>query len=205
MNSFQTISGPSKGEFRERGSRFFAFACPVFNMDEIRKQHLQLKTDYADATHICYAYRLHSVNGVTEFAADAGEPKGSSGSPILNVIRHEGLVNVAVFVIRYYGGTKLGIPGLIHAYGTAAAHALTSAARVNWFPTTLCRIEYEYGQQGIVDSAITHCKGEVVFRDYGEHVTCQVRLKDGMEEEFSNLITEKSAGKIFVKKMVSDA
>ena len=109
----------STGEkvYRVRGSRFIAATVPLGRQEEIGQILGGVRARFPDATHICYAYRLGEVGeGVTQFASDAGEPTGTAGKPILNVLRRADLVNVAVWVVRYYGGTKLGIPGLIDAY-----------------------------------------------------------------------------------------
>jgi uncharacterized YigZ family protein len=120
---YYTIEQPSMAEFKDRGSKFFAFAYPAKDIDSCKKILAQLKKEHAKAVHHCLAYRL-GVDGSTFRVSDDGEPAGSAGRPILGQIDSKGLTNVLVVVVRYFGGTLLGIPGLINAYKTATALAL---------------------------------------------------------------------------------
>ena len=124
--SFLTIAGPAEGEYKEKGSKFFAFAFPVKDEEEIKNNLGVLKRKYHDARHHCYAYALNP-EGDNFRANDDGEPSHSAGDPILGQIRSFGLTNVLVVVVRYFGGTKLGVGGLINAYRTAAETALAKA------------------------------------------------------------------------------
>jgi uncharacterized YigZ family protein len=120
---YYTIEQPSMAEFKDRGSKFFAFAYPAKDIDSCKKILAQLKKEHGKAVHHCLAYRL-GVDGSTFRVSDDGEPAGSAGRPILGQIDSKGLTNVLVVVVRYFGGTLLGIPGLINAYKTATALAL---------------------------------------------------------------------------------
>ena len=121
--SYLTIERVSESEHRDRGSKFLAFAYPVDNRDAIKQKLDALWLQYPDATHICYAWQL----GDEYRANDDGEPGNSAGMPILRRIHSHGLDHVLVAVVRYYGGKKLGVSGLIDAYGTAAELALSNA------------------------------------------------------------------------------
>jgi len=120
---YYTIEQPSVAEFKDRGSKFFAYAYPAKDIDSCKKILAQLKKEHGKAVHHCLAYRL-GVDGSTFRVSDDGEPAGSAGRPILGQIDSKGLTNVLVVVVRYFGGTLLGIPGLINAYKTATALAL---------------------------------------------------------------------------------
>jgi uncharacterized YigZ family protein len=120
---YYTIEQPSMAEFKDRGSKFFAYAYPAKDIDSCKKILAQLKKEHGKAVHHCLAYRL-GVDGSTFRVSDDGEPAGSAGRPILGQIDSKGLTNVLVVVVRYFGGTLLGIPGLINAYKTATALAL---------------------------------------------------------------------------------
>ena len=120
---FYTIEQPSMAEFKDRGSKFLAFAYPAKDIDTCKKLLAQLKKEHGKAVHHCLAYRI-GVDGSTFRVSDDGEPAGSAGRPILGQIDSKGLTNVFVVVVRYFGGTLLGIPGLINAYKTATALAL---------------------------------------------------------------------------------
>ena len=125
-----TLSSKSEGRYNEKGSTYSALAIPVSDVAEVKTNLHQLKKQFPDASHICYGYRVKENDRLDEFATDAGEPKGSSGIPILNVLKRKHLVNVVIFVIRYFGGSKLGIPGLINAYGTAAEKKLSKMPKL---------------------------------------------------------------------------
>lgn len=120
---YRTIATTSDGTFKDRGSKFLAFAYPVVDEEEIRQILQQLRKDYHDARHHCYAWKL-GTDPARIRANDDGEPSNSAGKPILNQIEKRRLTNTLVVVIRYFGGTLLGVGGLINAYRTATEEAL---------------------------------------------------------------------------------
>jgi uncharacterized YigZ family protein len=123
MNHYRTIEKPSQAEVRDRGSRFIAHAFPVQSEEDFKKERKALKEAHPKAAHHCFAYRI-GTDGNNFRASDDGEPSGSAGKPILGQIDSKALTNTAVVVVRYFGGTLLGVPGLINAYKTAASMAL---------------------------------------------------------------------------------
>ncbi|OFX85375.1 MAG: YigZ family protein [Bacteroidetes bacterium GWF2_33_16] len=126
IDEYNTISKPSEGLFKDKGSKFIAKAFPVGSEIEIKAIQEQLRNEYHDARHHCYAYMLGADKKVFR-ANDDGEPSSTAGKPILGQIKSFDLTNVLIVVVRYFGGTKLGVSGLIHAYKTAAEEALKSA------------------------------------------------------------------------------
>ncbi len=128
MNSDQytSIAAPTEGLFKDKGSRFIAFALPVSSEEEVKEAVEQARKKYHDARHVCYAYRIGADNQKWRMNDD-GEPSGSAGRPILGQIDSYGLSDILIIVVRYFGGIKLGIPGLINAYRSAAADALSQA------------------------------------------------------------------------------
>ena len=126
---YHTIAAPVQAEFKDKGSRFIAFAYPVKTAEAVKKHVDTLRDAHHKARHWCYAYRL-GTDGNTFRANDDGEPSGSAGRPILGQIDSAGLTDVLVVVVRYFGGTLLGVPGLIHAYKTATAEALQLAEKL---------------------------------------------------------------------------
>lgn len=126
ISSYHTLREPTTAEFKDKGSRFIAFAYPVVTADEVKICVDELKQQHHKARHWCYAYRL-GVDGNQFRANDDGEPAGSAGRPILGQIDSAGLTDTLVVVVRYFGGTLLGIPGLIHAYKTVTAKVLQEA------------------------------------------------------------------------------
>ncbi len=125
-DQYTSIAAPTEGLFKDKGSRFIAFALPVSGEEEVKEAVDQVRKKYHDARHVCFAYRLGADNQKWR-ANDDGEPSGSAGRPILGQIDSYGLSDILIIVVRYFGGIKLGIPGLINAYRSAAADALSRA------------------------------------------------------------------------------
>lgn len=142
-DSFLSIASPSEGLFKDNGSRFIAKAYPVETEEEVKEIVTALKKEYYDARHHCYAYRLGYL-GDRFRSNDDGEPSSSAGRPILGQIDSRGLSDVLVVVIRYFGGIKLGIPGLIRAYKSATADALDSARQVEKTATKGYKVAFGY-------------------------------------------------------------
>jgi uncharacterized YigZ family protein len=123
MNVYNTIEKASEAEFKDRGSKFLAFARPIAAVDDFKKILKSLKEDHPKAAHFCFAYRLGTEGNIFR-SSDDGEPAGSAGKPILGQIDSKNLTNIAVVVVRYFGGTLLGVPGLINAYKMVTSLAL---------------------------------------------------------------------------------
>ncbi len=120
---YTTIEKPAVAEFKDRGSKFIAYAFPIATADDLKKQLQLLKKEHPKAVHHCFAYRI-GIDKNNFRSSDDGEPSGTAGKPILRQIDSKGITDVAVIVVRYWGGTMLGVPGLINAYKTATALAL---------------------------------------------------------------------------------
>jgi len=142
---YYTISQPSTAEFKDRGSKFIAYAYPITSPEDF-KQYLQgLKKEHPKAVHHCFAYRI-GTDGNTFRQSDDGEPSGSAGKPILGQIDSKELTDVAVIVVRYWGGTLLGVPGLINAYKTAAALALQTTPIIQKQVEMKYHLQFDYTQ-----------------------------------------------------------
>jgi len=144
---YLTIKGPSDGVFKDRGSRFIGYAFPVDNESEIKEQLQALRKQHPSARHFCYAFRINPMNEYWR-ANDDGEPSSSAGKPILGQIRSMQLQNVLVVVVRYFGGSLLGVPGLINAYRTAAFEALTAAEKIGKVITLPLNVSVKYDMSG---------------------------------------------------------
>jgi uncharacterized YigZ family protein len=123
MNHYHTIEKESFAEFKDRGSSFLAYAFPVQSPEEFKKRLKELKEEHAKAVHHCFAYRIGTDGNVFR-SGDDGEPSGTAGKPILGQLDSKSLTDTAVVVVRYFGGTLLGVPGLINAYKTVTSLAL---------------------------------------------------------------------------------
>ncbi len=144
-----TIEKPSTAEFKDRGSKFIAYAFPIANAEDFKKQHQLLKKEHPKAVHHCFAYRI-GINGNNFRSSDDGEPSGTAGKPILGQIDSKGITDVAVIVVRYWGGTMLGVPGLINAYKTATALAFQVTPLVEKQVELNYSIEFDYTQMNEV-------------------------------------------------------
>ena len=142
-DSYKSIASEAKGLFKDNGSRFIAHAYPVETEEEVKDIVAALKKEYYDARHHVYAYRLGHL-GEKFRANDDGEPSGSSGRPVLGQIDSNELSDILVVVVRYFGGIKLGIPGLIRAYKTSTADALANAEVVEKIASRYYRIHFGY-------------------------------------------------------------
>ena len=146
---YTTIEKPSNAEFKDRGSKFIAYAFPIETADDFKKQLQDLKKEHPKAVHHCFAYRI-GTDGNNFRSSDDGEPSGTAGKPILGQIDSKELVNVAIVVVRYWGGTLLGVPGLINAYKASAAMALQVTPIVQKQVELLYNIEFDYTQMNDV-------------------------------------------------------
>ena len=126
MDTYLTISSPSEALYKDKGSKFYAFAYPVQTIEQIKEILAEKRKEYYDARHVCYAYMLGYEREVFR-ANDDGEPSGTAGRPILGQINSSNLTEILIIVVRYFGGTLLGTSGLIQAYKTSAAEAIAAA------------------------------------------------------------------------------
>ncbi|MDP6852566.1 MAG: YigZ family protein [Candidatus Marinimicrobia bacterium] len=190
------LSGISKGEYSEKGSLFSARAYPANTLDEVKAELTHLKENFPESSHYCYAYRIYHASRLDEFSTDAGEPKGSAGLPILNVLKRHELVNICIFVLRFYGGSKLGIPGLINAYGAAAEDAVTGGKKLPWIKTEKVTLHFNYVLQGKVEAVLKKFKAEIITSGFGESIKLQVEVNNQSKCGMLNSLREISNGKI---------
>jgi len=194
-----SIKKPTTGDYKDRGSKFFSFSHTISNQDEYKSLLTHYKSNYPEACHVCSAYRVYLNDRIDEYATDDGEPKGSSGPPILNQIKHFKIINVAVFVVRIFGGTRLGIPGLINAYGESAKDALEKVQKLNWYPTVLISINYDYEHTKLIEKLIYQFNVEIVDHQFKNDIFVKFKIEKGMEENLNTMLVEKSAGKLHIK------
>ena len=147
--TYKTIEAEGTAEFKDRGSKFLAFVFPVKHEEDVKQKLKQVKALHPKAVHHCYAYRL-GVDGNRYRANDDGEPSGSAGKPILGQIDSAGVTNVLAIVTRYFGGTLLGVPGLINAYKTATIEALKTVNKIERWIEKEIQIEFDYPVMGEV-------------------------------------------------------
>ena len=158
---YQTIEQPSTAEFKDRGSKFIAYAYPVQTIDAFKQRLQQLKKEHPKAVHHCFAYRL-GWDGNQFRVSDNGEPGGTAGRPILGQIDSKQLTNTAVIVVRYFGGTLLGVPGLIQAYKSATAMVLQLIPIVQKPIEIRYELQFDYTQMNEVMNIVKQCGCSVV-------------------------------------------
>lgn len=164
MDHYFTIEKSSQAEFKDKGSRFIAYAFPVSDTIDFKKKLQEIKKEHGKATHHCFAYRI-GVTGDTFRSSDDGEPAGTAGKPILGQIDSKALVNTAVVVVRYFGGTLLGVPGLINAYKTVSAYSLQLTPVVRKQIEVIHTVEFNYTQMNEVMALIKKYNCSVLHKD----------------------------------------
>tara|TARA_Y100001970_G_C14018346_1_gene742141 strand:- start:111 stop:710 length:600 start_codon:yes stop_codon:yes gene_type:complete len=194
----KSINKISKSIFKDRGSKFYAFLHPVETVDSYRYFIRRYKQDNMDACHVCSAYRIYLNDWIDEYAADDGEPKGSSGLPILNALKKHRLVNAAIYVVRIYGGVNLGIPGLINAYNTSALQAITDNNLIDWEPLTEISIKYSYSLDKTVLSVIKLFNGKIIKQSFDEQIISNILIKKQFRSKLINLLSDRGSGKIII-------
>lgn len=170
---FKTITDPSEGTYSEKRSKFLSFAYPVETKEEVKELIDELRKQYYDARHVCYAYML-GFEGTDFRANDDGEPSSTAGRPILGQIRSNELTNVLVAVVRYFGGIELGTGGLIVAYKAAAAEALSAANIVEKTIDEEISILFEYPFMNDVMRVVKDDEPQIVEQDF--YLDCKMKL-----------------------------
>jgi uncharacterized YigZ family protein len=181
--SFLTIDKPAEGLYKELGSKFLAYAYPVASESEIKATLDALRKKYFDATHHCYAWVLGADKSKYR-AADDGEPNHSAGDPILGQIRSKNLTNVLVVVVRYFGGTKLGVGGLIQAYRSAAEDVLTHTVIIEKQVMVSVALSFNYEETPEVMRIVKEFDMEIVSQDYTEICLVHLEIKKKNHMDF---------------------
>ncbi len=173
-DTYKTIAAPAEASYTEKRSKFLAFALPVRSVEEVKERLEKYQKEYYDARHVCYAYMLGPKR--TDFRAnDNGEPSGTAGKPILGQINSNGLTDVLVVVVRYFGGIKLGTSGLIVAYREAAALALAEAEVIEKTVDEEVEVRFEYPFMNDVMRIVKEEEPELLEQSYD--MDCVMRLR----------------------------
>lgn len=188
QDSYLTISKSSEGLYKEKGSKFIALAFPVRSEEQVKEKLEEVKKTYYDARHHCYAYIL-GADGAQYRANDDGEPSHSAGDPILGQIRSKELTNTLVVVVRYFGGTKLGVSGLINAYKTSAADALDQNKIVEKLITQSVSFTFPYEEMNEVMKLVSDFKMEITNQEFEMECEMNAEIIVSKVEEFENKAT----------------
>lgn len=183
---YKSIKQASEALYKEKGSKFIAFAYPVSTEIELKEKLSILKKQHHDARHHCYAYML-GVDQKKFRAVDDGEPSSTAGKPILGQILSNQLTNILIVVVRYFGGTKLGTSGLIRAYKTAASNAIANAEIVNKIVTEIYTIDFDYPLMNKIMKLIKTEKIEQLAQNFNQECKLTIRIR---QSESGNLIAK---------------
>ncbi len=175
-DSYKTLESEYTGEFKDRGSKFIAYLFPMSIVETFESRMQELKSEHLKACHHCFAYRFQDTS--TFRSSDNGEPSGSAGKPILNQLLSNEIVDVGCIVVRYYGGTNLGVPGLINAYKTATKIAAEAATIVTKYMTTDVQVVFDYAIMGNLMEALKYCKVTIKSTDFGAEPFLTIELND---------------------------
>ncbi len=185
INNYKTIVRESEGYYKEKGSKFIAIAFHVETEDDINEARANIKTKYFDARHHCYAYRINPENEQSR-SSDDGEPSGTAGKPILNQLLSFELTNTLIIVVRYFGGTKLGVSGLILAYKSATRDAIENNKIVKKFITSEVELRFEYPLMNLVMKVIKDEKIRIIDQDFDTNCKINIELKKNKKKIIIN-------------------
>jgi uncharacterized YigZ family protein len=186
-NSYKTIKVNSEGSFKDKGSKFLAFAFPVENEEEINKYRAELRKKFFDARHHVYAFCIGADKSVFR-SSDDGEPSNSSGPPVLGQIRSFDLTNILIVVVRYFGGTKLGIPGLINAYKSAAKNAIESAEIIDKNVEIPLTLRFEYILMNDVMKVLKNDGVHIIHQQFDSDCVIELRINKDMYQHITELL-----------------
>jgi len=173
VNSFKTIKAPSQGIYKEKGSKFIAFAIPINSEPQFKEELSSIKKEYHDAGHHCYGFSIGAEGKLYRYSDD-GEPNNSAGKPIYGQLLSFGVTNITIIVIRYFGGTKLGVGGLITAYKEAAKDALNNATIIEQEVTESISISFKYETMNSIMGLVKTFELEIVEQQF--ELDCVIKL-----------------------------
>jgi len=188
-DQYRTINAPSEGIFRDKGSRFIAYSYPFTDENKLKDILSNIKSSHPKARHHCYAYRLGMDRSVFRINDD-NEPAGSAGRPILNTLLSNDLTNILVIVVRYFGGTLLGIPGLINAYKLAAQESINNATIIEKYQKDIYRIDFDYLQMNNVMRIIKDESLDIQSQNFDNNCKMEIAIRTSLVNQItSNLST----------------
>ncbi len=195
-DSFLTITGPSEGIYKEKGSKFLAYAYAIEDESELDFYLELLHDEHPKARHYCYAYKL-GLDQNRYRANDDGEPSGTAGKPILGQILSYELTNLLIIVVRYFGGTKLGASGLIQAYKEAAKEALQAATIIEKYISVSYILKFDYEHMGHIMNVLKETEAEITAKSFDD--TCRVHISVRQSQE--NQMFHRFKAKLLQKSM----
>ncbi|MCY0977799.1 YigZ family protein [Chryseobacterium wangxinyae] len=190
LHEYKTIEKPVENMLlKEKGSKFIGFAFPINNETDLKNALEKIRAEHPKATHHCYALRM-GLNGENYRANDDGEPSGSAGLPIYNQLLANEITNVLVISVRYYGGTKLGVSGLVKAYKECAKITLEEAKIITKELETEIEIKFSFNQQNVIFTLLSKYDAKVLNFDANENCILTATLKTAQKESISEKLSE---------------
>ena len=186
------IKRDTNSKYSDRGSVFLGFLFALQSTSDFKIKLKEVRNNYPTSTHVCSAYRIINSNIIEERGSDDGEPRGSAGFSILNELKRFNIVNVGMFVVRYYGGSKLGISGLIHAYSYTAKLALENCSLIHWESKKKYVVNHSYQDINSIDSFIKKCNGNLLNRKFDLFVQSTIEIKSKSANDFKAIIDLKA-------------
>ncbi|MBO5432926.1 MAG: YigZ family protein, partial [Clostridia bacterium] len=193
-DSYRTLSCQAQDEYIVKHSRFIGYAKPVKTEKEAQEFIAEISKKHWDAKHNVYAYSIRE-GGIKRYSDD-GEPQGTAGMPVLNVILQEDITDCVVVVTRYFGGILLGGGGLVRAYTHSANIGIDAAGIITLSKWTVCKISCDYTFYGKLETFIRDFGGVIENTDFGENVTLEYRIEKGTEDAFDKKLKDLTNGKI---------
>lgn len=190
-----TLAQPAEVQLKRADSRFIALGWPVDEFSQIQRRLDQARYRFPDATHHCSAYRLLDESAIREHGDDDGEPLHTAGAPMLQVLRGRELCNALVVAVRYFGGTKLGVGGLIRAYGDAAKAVLEAAGTLRKIPQARLRVRYPHALTGAVMGVVHRARARIEGAEHGELAQLRLVLPRAQRLELEHLLQDACAGR----------
>ena len=201
MTGYKTISRPSKSTYKQDGSTFLGIVEKIDNVGDFRTHLKANKVAHKSASHVCSAYRIIKKGILQEKASDDGEPSGSAGRSILNESKRNNIVNVGLYVVRYFGGRKLGIPGLIHAYSETIKLAFLDNSLIEWEPSEKYILNHSYSDIDYIDFLFKKYNIILCNRSFDLFVDSIVEVKDSLFDKFNDELIMKHLNHISLTKI----
>jgi uncharacterized YigZ family protein len=184
-DSYFSFAKTGSGEFRDRGSRFLGLANPVLSEAEVKELLNEIKKEHPQANHHCYAFRL-GPDGLAQRSSDDREPAGSAGKPILGALLSNGITNGLIVVVRYFGGTLLGVPGLITAYRAAALAAIENAGIQERVVTETIVLRFSQEHSGPVHQLLRQFDAKIITQEFQDEFAIRFTVRKSRAQELIN-------------------
>ena len=193
-----TIDSTCFIKIKENSSTYFSYIYKIDSKEDFNYRFNLLKNEHPISSHICYAYRYYHQNIFHEYSSDAGEPSGTAGLQILNVLKRNNIVNIVLFVIRYFGGKKLGIPGLIDVYSKTSELLIDKTNAIKWYDAQKYRIEFAYNLETMIFSILKREKIIILEKIFDKNITLLVSFEKNKIEEIKRILKQSTNGKILI-------